>query len=126
MEDKIFLEDLKVPCIIGIFNWERKKTQKVLINLEFPADIRKAARHDDIRSALDYKKISKQTRRFVETSRFFLIETLAEKTAGMILREFPLAWIKVRVSKPGAIRGARNVGVEITRFRPRRHSVRHG
>lgn len=115
MPDKIFLEGLSIPCKIGIFEWERKIKQKIVADLEFPADIRKAARRDRIEDAADYKKIAKHTIGFVSKSEFFLIETLAEKLADSLLKTFRLSSIRLRVSKPGAIRGARNVGVEIFR-----------
>jgi len=114
-QDKIFLEALEVHCLIGIFDWERKIKQKILIDLEFPADIRKAAKTDRIQDTIDYKKIAKRTIEFTAKSKFFLVETLAEKLAQMILSEFRLPQIMIRISKPGAIRGANNVGVQITR-----------
>ena len=119
MPDKIFLEGLEVSCRIGIFDWERKVRQKVLIDLEFPAKVRRAARRDRIEDAVDYKKIAKHTIAFVSQSRFHLIETLAERLASSLLQEFRLPQIKIRLAKPGAIRGARNVGVEIIRKRGR-------
>ena len=114
-KDRIFLTGLEVACIIGIFDWERKIKQKVRIDLEIPTDVRKAARRDRIEDAVDYKKIAKRTAAFVRASRFYLIETLTEKLAGMLLKEFRLKEIKLRVSKPGAVRGSENVGIEITR-----------
>ncbi|MBI3314043.1 MAG: dihydroneopterin aldolase [Candidatus Omnitrophica bacterium] len=117
MADKIFLQSLEVRCVIGIFDWERKIRQKVLIDLEIPADIRRAAKSDSIQDTVDYKSISKHMIAFVSKSRFKLIETLAEKLARSIFANFPISEIKLRVSKPGAIRGAENVGVEITRQR---------
>ena len=115
--DKIFLEALAVDCIIGIFDWERKAKQKILIDLEFPASIRRAARRDRIEDAADYKKIAKHCINFVRKSRFFLIETLAEKLAESLLRHFSMKKIRIRISKPGAVRGSKNVGVEIIRYR---------
>jgi len=118
--DRIFLTGLQISCIIGIFAWERKTRQKILIDLEIPTDVRKAARRDRIEDATDYKKIAKRTAAFVKESRFYLIETLAEKLAGLLLKEFRLKEIKLRVSKPGAVRGSDNVGIEITRKAGRR------
>ena len=115
MRDKIFLEQLEVKCRIGIFDWERKIKQKIVLDLEFPADIRRAARRDRIEDTINYKNIAKETIAFVSSSEFFLIETLAEKLAGRLLKKFKLAQIKIRLSKPGAIRGAKNVGIEIVR-----------
>ncbi|MCM8776531.1 MAG: dihydroneopterin aldolase [Candidatus Omnitrophica bacterium] len=119
MDDKVFLEALQAKCIIGIFDWERKIKQKVLIDLEIPSDVKKAAGRDRIQDALDYKQIAKHTLRFVSKSRFYLIETLAERLAESLLRKFRLPAVKIRVSKPGAIRGARSVGVEMTRRKRR-------
>lgn len=117
MSDKIFLEGLEVACRIGIFDWERKIRQHVLIDLEFPAEVRRASRRDRIEDAVDYKKIAKHTIAFVARSEFYLIETLTEKLAQSLLRTFRLPEIRLRVAKPGAIRGAKTVGVEIVRKR---------
>jgi 2-amino-4-hydroxy-6-hydroxymethyldihydropteridine diphosphokinase len=113
--DRIFLNELKVHCIIGIFPWERRKKQPVLIDLDFPIDTRKSAKRDRIEDAVDYKRIAKSAIRFVEKSRFQLLETLAEELAGHLLVNFPIPQLHLKVSKPGAIRGSRNVGVEILR-----------
>ena len=115
MKDKIFIQELKIPCLIGIFDWERKKKQIVSISLEFPANLSKAAKSDKIRDAVDYKKIAKKTIAFVSQSRFYLIETLIEELASLLLKEFKLFEITLQVEKPGAIRGARTVGIRITR-----------
>lgn len=115
MKDKIFLHGLQAKCIIGIFAWERKIHQQILIDLEMVSNVRKAARRDRIEDALDYKKIAKRTLSFVNNSRFQLIETLAERLAKTLIKEFPLQEIMIRVSKPGAIRNSKNVGIEIQR-----------
>lgn len=117
MPDKIFIEGLEIKCKIGIFDWERKVLQKIILDLEFPADIAKAARRDRIEDTIDYKKIAKFSLQFVEKSQFFLIETLAERLAQILLKTFRLKEIKVRVSKPGALRFSKNVGIEIIRRR---------
>jgi dihydroneopterin aldolase / 2-amino-4-hydroxy-6-hydroxymethyldihydropteridine diphosphokinase len=114
-KDKITLTGLKVRCIIGIFDWERKQKQDVLIDMQIPTNARKAASRDNIADATDYKKIAKATIAFVEKSRFLLIETLVEQLAGYLLSRFNLKNIFLRVSKPGAVRGSQNVGIEITR-----------
>lgn len=101
--------------MIGIFDWERRSRQKVIIDLEFQVDVRRAARRDRIRDAIDYKRVAKRTLDFVSKSRFYLIETMAERLAAALRREFRLTFLRVRVSKPGAIRGSKHVGVEITR-----------
>lgn len=114
-KDYITLTGLKIKCIIGIFDWERKKKQDVLIDLKFPCDIRQASRRDHIRDTVDYKRIAKATIHFVEQSRFQLVETLAEKLADLLLKRFRLAELFLSVHKPGAIRGARMVGVNLHR-----------
>ncbi len=126
MADKIFLEALEVTCIIGIFDWERKTPQKILIDLEFPANIRRAAKRDRIEDTVDYKRIAKRILTFAGASRFQLIETLAEKLAALLLKEFALKEVTLRISKPGAVRGSKNVGVEITRREGARYPRRVG
>jgi dihydroneopterin aldolase len=115
MADTIFIQELGVSCIIGTLPRERKKKQKVVIDLDFPASVRKAARRDDLKDALNYQKIAGRATEFVSKSRFYLIETLAERLAQTLLREFKLKSVTLRVSKPKAIRNAKNVGVDIFR-----------
>jgi dihydroneopterin aldolase len=117
MTDTIFLRDLRVETVIGIWDWERKVRQIVSIDLELAADIRQAAATDNIDDALNYKAVAKRVQQFVGESSFQLVETLAEKIATLILDEFPVPSVQVRVNKPGAIRGARDVGVLIRRSR---------
>ena len=113
--DKIFLTELKVDTIIGIWEWERRIRQTVVIDLEMSADIAKAAATDDVADTLNYKSVSKRVQGFVAESSFQLVETLAEKIAAIIRDEFDVAWVKVTVHKPGAIRGSKDVGVSIER-----------
>jgi dihydroneopterin aldolase len=113
--DTIFLRELKVETIVGIWDWERKIRQTVSIDLEMATDIRAAAASDSIDDALDYKLVAKRVQQFVADSSFQLVETLAEKIAEVVLNDFDMPWVEVRVSKPGAIRGARDVGVSIRR-----------
>ncbi len=113
--DTIFLTDLKIQTIVGIWDWERKIRQTVSIDLELGADIRRAAASDDIEDTLNYKKVAKRVQQFVSESSFKLVETMAEKVAEIILNEFDVPWVQVRVNKPGAIRGARDVGILIRR-----------
>ncbi|MCZ8129860.1 MAG: dihydroneopterin aldolase [Steroidobacteraceae bacterium] len=115
--DRIFLRELKTEAIIGIFDWERKVKQTISIDLEMPADIRRAAKTDRIEDTLNYKAVAKRVLAFVEASEFQLVETLAERIAEICLREFDLEWIKLTLNKPGAIRGSRDVGVMIERTR---------
>ncbi|MGI9273067.1 MAG: dihydroneopterin aldolase [Woeseiaceae bacterium] len=113
--DIIFLQDMKVETVIGIWDWERKIRQTVSIDLEMSADIRKAAATDSIDDTLNYKSVAKRVQAFVGESSFQLVETLAEKIAEIVLDEFEVAWVRVRLNKPGAIRGAKGVGILIER-----------
>ena len=113
--DKIFLDELKIDTIIGIWDWERKIRQTVVIDLETSADIAKAAASDDVVDTLNYKAVAKRLQAFVGDSSFQLVETLAENIARIIRDEFDVAWVRVKVHKPGAIRGSKDVGVEIER-----------
>jgi dihydroneopterin aldolase len=113
--DTIFLTDLRIETVVGIWDWERKIRQTVSIDLEMGADVATAAEHDDIEHTLNYKAVAKLVQTFVGESSFQLVETLAERIAGLILAEFDVPWVSVRVNKPGAIRGSRDVGVKIHR-----------
>ena len=113
--DTIFLSELKVETVIGIWEWERKIRQIVVIDLEMAADIQKAAETDSVDDTLNYKSVAKRLQDFVADSEFQLVETLAEKIAAIIRDEFAVPWVRVRVNKPSAIRGARDVGVSIER-----------
>lgn len=113
--DKIFLSQLSVECIVGIWDWERRVKQTVIIDVELAADIRKAAATDHIDDTIDYKRVAKRLLTFVGESQFQLVETLTEAIAKVIVTEFGVSWVKVRLNKRGAIRGARDVGIEIER-----------
>ena len=115
--DSIFLTELKVETTIGIWDWERKIKQTVAIDLEMGTDIRAAVESDSIEDTLNYKLVAKRVQQFVADSNFMLVEALAGKIAEIILNEFDVPWVKLKVSKPGAIRGSRNVGVSIRRCR---------
>lgn len=116
-DDRIFLRDLRIETTIGIWEWERRIRQFVSIDLEMGADIARAAATDRIEDTLNYKAVAKRVQEFVGGSSFQLVETLAERIAALVLEEFELPWIRVTVNKPGAIRGARDVGVSIRRDR---------
>ncbi len=113
--DTIFLHELRVETVVGIWEWERQIRQTVSIDLEMGGDMRRAAASDRIEATLNYKAVAKRVQQFVSDSSFQLVEMLAEKIAALVLDEFDVPWIRVRVSKPGAIRGARDVGVVIFR-----------
>jgi dihydroneopterin aldolase len=113
--DIVYIRELRIETIIGIFDWERRIRQTVSIDLEMATDIRKAAASDSIQDALDYKAVSKRLIAFVEGSEFQLVETMAEKIAALVREEFHVPWLRLQLSKPGAVRGARDVGVIIER-----------
>lgn len=113
--DRILIEGLEVRTVIGIFDWEREIRQTVRLDLEMAWDISRAAASDDIEHALDYKAVSKRLIAFVESSSFGLIEALAESCASIVLNEFSVPWLHLKLSKPGAVRGSENVAVVIER-----------
>jgi 7,8-dihydroneopterin aldolase/epimerase/oxygenase len=113
--DKIFIRGLKTEAIIGIFDWERQIKQTVILDIEMSTDVRKAARSDSIEDTMNYKKVAKRVLTFVEDSAFHLVETLAERTAMLILDEFAVAEVRIALSKPGAVRSSRDVGIILER-----------
>jgi 7,8-dihydroneopterin aldolase/epimerase/oxygenase len=115
--DKIFIHALKTEAIIGIYDWERQVRQTVLVDIEISADIRKAALTDSIDDTLNYKRVAKRVLTFVEESQFHLVETLGEHLAMLILEEFGVAWVRITLSKPGAVRSSKDVGVMLERHR---------
>ncbi|HSY95672.1 MAG TPA: dihydroneopterin aldolase [Steroidobacteraceae bacterium] len=115
--DKIFIHALKTEAIIGIFDWERQVKQTVIVDIEIGVDVTKAALSDSIDDTLNYKRVAKRVLTFVEASKFHLVETLAEHVAMLILEDFGIAWVRLSLSKPGAIRSSRDVGVTIERGR---------
>jgi dihydroneopterin aldolase len=113
--DIVYIRDLRIDTIIGIYDWEREVRQTVSIDLEMASDIRKAAETDDIQYALNYKAVSKRLIAYVENRNALLVEALAEEIAQVIRTEFNVPWLRLRLSKPGAVRGARDVGLLIER-----------
>ena len=113
--DRVFIEDLRIQTVIGIFDWEREITQTISLDLQMAFDISQAAISDDIVDTLDYKSVSKRLIQFVEASEFQLVEALAEHCARIVLEEFPVTWVRLKLSKPGAVRGSSAVGVIIER-----------
>ncbi len=113
--DIIYLNALKIETVIGIYGWERQIKQTVVLDLAMATDIRQAATTDRIEDTLNYKAVAKRLVEFVSHSDFQLIETLAESIAEIVMTEFSVPWIRVQLNKPGAVRGARDVGVIIER-----------
>ena len=122
-DDRIFLRGLSIECIIGFIEWERRVKQTVVLDIEMPVDCRAAARTDGVADTLDYKRVAKRVIAFVTASQYKLVETLAERVAELILEEFGVAWVRLTLNKPGAIRDSRDVGVMIER---RRAQAAHG
>ena len=113
--DIVYIRELEVRTIIGIFDWEREQRQVVSLDLEMGSDIATAAATDTIENALDYKAVAKRLIDFIERSEFFLVETLAERVADIVVNEFNVPWVKLRLGKPGAVTGSKDVGVIIER-----------
>lgn len=113
--DIIYLTDLKIDCVVGIWAWERQTTQTLVFDLEMAVDVAKAAQSDHIDDTVNYKGVAKRLISFVGESQFQLVETLAERVAELVLKEFHVSWLRLKVNKKGAIRGAADVGVIIER-----------
>jgi len=115
--DKVFIEGLEIEALIGIYDWERRIRQPLVLDVEMAFDNRKPAATDDIADTLNYKDVSKRLIDFVSQSDFQLVETLAERCVEIVLREFDVAHVRLKLSKPGAVRGAKAVGVIVERSR---------
>jgi len=113
--DIIFIRELRVETVIGIYDWERKIRQPVIFDIDLATDCAHAASTDHVEQALNYKSVCKRVQAFVEASEFQLVETLAERTAQLIMEEFDVPWLRLRLNKKGALRGALDVGVLIER-----------
>jgi dihydroneopterin aldolase len=113
--DIVFLRQLRIDTVIGIYDWERRTRQTLVFDLEMSADIARAAASDDIADTLNYKAVAKRLIQFVGESQFQLVETLAERCATIIRDEFGVRWVRLTLNKAGAVRGASDVGVIIER-----------
>ncbi len=113
--DIVYIRDLRIETIIGIYDWERETKQTISLDLEMGSDIAKAAASDHIDDALNYKAVAKRLISFIEASEFQLVETMAERIWEIIRDEFDVPWMKLRLSKPGAVTGSQDVGVIIER-----------
>ena len=115
--DIVFIEDLRIDTVIGIYDWERRIRQTVALDLEMAFDNTVPAATDSIADTLDYKAVAKRLIAYVEAAEFQLVETLAERCAAIVLEEFGVRWLRLKLAKPGAVRGSRAVGVQIERER---------
>lgn len=115
MSDIVFIEDLRIETVIGIYDWEKEIRQVISLDLEMSNDNIRAAASDAIEDTLDYKAVAKRLIGFVGGGQFQLVETLAERCAEIILEEFAVGWVRIKASKPGAVRGSAAVGVIIER-----------
>jgi len=115
MRDIIFISELRIETVIGIFDWERQIKQTVVLDLELATDISMAAASDHIDDTIDYKTLTKSIISYVEDSEFQLVETLAERVCELVRNDFGVPWVRLKLNKPGALRGARDVGILIER-----------
>jgi dihydroneopterin aldolase len=113
--DIVFIKGLKIDTIIGIYDWEREIRQEITLDIKMSFDIAKAAKSDDIIDTLDYKAVSKRIKDFVQNAKYELVETLAEEITKIILTEFNVKKVKLKLDKGKAVTDADGVGVIITR-----------
>ena len=113
--DIIYINDLRIETIIGIYGWERKTKQTVVLDIEMGTDIRKASTTENVEDTLNYKSVAERLFEFVGASEFELIETLAEQISDILLNEFNVPWLRLKLNKQGALKGVRDVGVIIER-----------
>lgn len=115
--DSVYIRGLRADAVIGVYDWERNIRQALVIDLELASDNRAAAATDAIAQAVDYDAIAGRVLAYVRDSQFQLIETLAERLAELVMREFGVPWLRIDVAKPGAVKAADSVGVVIERGR---------
>jgi dihydroneopterin aldolase len=113
--DIVFIRDLQIETVIGIYDWERKVRQIISLDIDMATDIQKAANSDNIDDTLSYKTVAKRLIAFVEQTEYELVEALAEQICAIILEEFEVPWVRLTLNKPGAVRGSKSVGVMIER-----------
>ncbi|NTJ37871.1 bifunctional dihydroneopterin aldolase/7,8-dihydroneopterin epimerase [Vibrio vulnificus] len=113
--DKVFIEQLEVITTIGVYDWEQQIKQKLALDIEMAHDNRPAGKSDDVADALDYAQVSEAVLNHIESGRFLLVERVAEEVAELIMTQFSVPWIRIRLAKPGAVPQARAVGVVIER-----------
>lgn len=115
--DIVYIRDLRIDAVIGIYEWEQRIRQQISVNIEMGWDNRKAAQSDDIKDTLNYKAAANLVKELVDKSEVQLVESLAENIAALLLEEMNIPWIKVSLGKPMAVTGSQEVGVTIERTR---------
>lgn len=113
--DIVYIADLTVRSRIGVFDWEKQIRQNLVFNLELATDVARAAQRDDLADAVNYKAVADAVVALMDAESFQLIETVAERVAALILSQFSVAWVKVKVAKPRILPNAREVGIQIER-----------
>ncbi len=113
--DIVFIEELTVMTVIGVYDWEQNRQQKLVFDIEMGWDNRPAARSDDVADCLSYADVSETVLSFVSSNRFALVERVAEEVADLLMARFALPWVRIKLSKPGAVPQAKSVGVIIER-----------
>lgn len=113
--DIVFIDQLSVITTIGVYDWEQTIQQKLVFDVEMAWDNRKAAASDDVNDCLSYADVSEAIINHVSQGKFALVERVAEEIASLLLARFASPWVRIKVSKPGAVAQARNVGVVIER-----------
>jgi len=113
--DIVYVRGLEVKTVIGVYDWEREIKQPVSVDLDMACDISRAAETDDHADVLDYKQVCVRITELIETTDLKLLEAMAEAIARVVREEFKVPWVRVRIGKPAAITGAKDVGVIIER-----------
>ncbi|MBN8412307.1 dihydroneopterin aldolase [Halomonas denitrificans] len=116
--DQVLIEGLELDTVIGVYDWERSITQRLIVDLTLATDIRAAAADDDLSKTLDYDAISRRIGVFASEHDFQLVETFAERLASLLMQEYGISWLRMTLRKPGAVANAASVGVRIERGTP--------
>ncbi len=115
MLDTIYIHGLQCKCVIGVWEWEKAITQTLVLDIDLATDIRPAASSDDLKDTLDYKKVSDRVIEYAQANQFDLIETLIERLSEVILSEFNVPWVRIKLDKGGAVKHVNHVGILIER-----------
>ena len=113
--DIVYIRELEIATVIGVYDWEQQLRQNVVLDLEMATDVRPAAASNKLEDALDYHAVASRLQDFIGSGQFLLLEALAQQCADIVLNEFSVSWLRLRLSKPGAVAGAKDVGVLIER-----------